>query len=57
MAARRSSLVDIDNDSRFVISENYMVFYRHIDAVLYVDRILSARRDYLQVLFDNSYAP
>ena len=46
-----SSVANVDNDYRFIVSGNYMVFYRAIGSEVYVDRILYGRRDYLRVLF------
>ncbi|WP_312942543.1 type II toxin-antitoxin system RelE/ParE family toxin [Oscillibacter sp.] len=46
-----SSVANVDNDYRFLVSGNYMVFYRVIGSEVYVDRILYGRRDYLRVLF------
>lgn len=37
---------------RFVISKNYMTFYRFRDDVVYVDRILYAKSDYLHTLIE-----
>lgn len=46
-----SSVSNVDNDYRFLVSGNYMVFYRAIGSEVYVDRVLYGRRDYLRVLF------
>ena len=46
-----SSIIEIENDYRFLISGNYMVFYRVHDKKVYVDRILYRRRNYLSILF------
>lgn len=46
-----SSVANVDNDYRFLVSGNYMVFYRAIGSEVNVDRILYGRRDYLRVLF------
>lgn len=48
-----SSVFNVDNDYRFLVSGNYMVFYRAIGSEVYVDRILYGRRDYLRVLFSD----
>lgn len=45
-----SSIYPISTDYRFVISGNYLAFYRHEENV-YVDRILYAGSDYLKTLF------
>lgn len=51
VGAPLSSVANVDNDYRFLVSGNYMVFYRAIGSEVYVDRILYGRRDYLRVLF------
>lgn len=47
-----SSVAIIDSDYRFLVSENYLVFYRANDNDIYIDRILYGRREYLRILFD-----
>jgi toxin ParE1/3/4 len=46
-----SSVADINSDYRFIVSGNYMSFYRFSNQDIYVDRILYARCDYMRVLF------
>lgn len=46
-----SSVTDLENDYRFLISGNYMIFYRVIGQDIFIDRILYSRRDYLRILF------
>ena len=46
-----SSVADIESDYRFVLSGNYMAFYRVEEKTVKVDRILYQGRDYLKVLF------
>jgi len=48
-----SSIADIESDYRFIVSGNYMIFYRAYGKDVYIDRILYARRDYMRVLFGN----
>ena len=36
---------------RYVICKNYMAFYRLSDDVVYVDRIIYGKRDYMRLLF------
>ena len=48
-----SSITGIENDYRFVVSGNYISFYRAYDNKVYIDRILYARRDYMRILFVN----
>lgn len=47
-----SSMEDVDGEYRFLVSGNYMVFYRANGNDIYVDRVLYGRRDYLRVLFE-----
>ena len=46
-----SSVVEIESDYRFVLSGNYIAFYRVVEKTVYVDRVLYQKRDYLKVLF------
>ena len=46
-----SSITDTDTDYRFLVTGNYMTFYRVFGNDVYVDRILYGRRDYLRILF------
>ena len=46
-----SSIADIESDYRFIVSVNYISFYRVYDSEVYIDRILYARRDYMRILF------
>jgi len=54
MGALLSSIADIESDYRFLVTENYLTFYRTGDNNIYIDRILYGRRDYLRVLFERS---
>lgn len=47
-----SSVVDVCADYRFLVSGNYMVFYRVRGSNVYIDRILYDRSDYMNVLFN-----
>lgn len=49
-----SSIMDIESDYRFIISGNYISFYRAYGSEVYIDRILYARRDYMRILFEDS---
>ena len=51
VGAPLSSIADIDSDYRFIVSGNYISFYRVYDDNVYIDRIIHARRDYMQILF------
>lgn len=52
--AALSSIANIDSDYRFLVSGNYLVFYRVSESDVYIDRVLYARRDYLRILFGES---
>lgn len=49
-----SSIVDVESDYRFIVSGNYISFYRTYNNEVYVDRILYARRDYMRILFEHN---
>ena len=51
---RLSSIADVNSDYRFVISGNYISFYRVNNDEVYVDRILYSRRDYIRILFGDN---
>ena len=44
-------MADVESDYRFLVSGNYLAFYRAYGNTVYVDRILYGRRDYLRILF------
>ncbi len=46
-----SSIAEIESDYRFIVSGNYISFYRAYGSEVYVDRILYARCDYMRILF------
>lgn len=41
----------LDSGYRFVIYKNYMAFYHTQNHLIYVDRVLYGKRDYMKVLF------
>lgn len=49
-----SSIADIASDYRFIVSGNYISFYRAYGNEVFIDRILYARRDYMRILFGDS---
>ena len=51
MGTPLSSIADIGTDYRFLVSGNYMVFYRVQSNDVYIDRVLYGRSDYMSVLF------
>lgn len=50
LGAPLSSIANVEEDYRFLVSGSYMIFYRVMGSDVYVDRILYGRRDYLSVL-------
>ena len=54
MGALLSSIVNVESDYRFLVTGNYLTFYRVSGNDVYVDRILYAHRDYLRVLFGDT---
>ena len=46
-----SALADVNSDYRYLVSGNYMVFYRVAGKDVFIDRVLYGRRDYLRILF------
>lgn len=46
-----TSVADIESDYRFLVTGNYLTFYRVYENEVFVDRVLYGRRDYLRVLF------
>ncbi len=53
MGAQLRSIADMDSDYRFLVSGNYLAFYRVTDDNVFIERILYGRRDYLSVLFSD----
>ena len=53
MGTPLSSIADIGTDYRFLVSGNYMVFYRVQGNDVYIDRVLYGRSDYMSVLFQD----
>lgn len=50
-----SSVIDMESEYRFLVSGNYLIFYRVSGNDVYIDRILYGRRDYMKILFDNFF--
>lgn len=46
-----SSRYEDPHNYRYVVSGNYLAFYRVVDDTVLIDRILYGRRDYLYLLF------
>lgn len=53
IGAPLSAKVSIDTDFRYLVSGNYLVFYKVDDEYVSIYRILYGRRDYLRIIFDD----
>ncbi len=53
MGISLSAKVPFATDYRFLVSGNYLVFYKTDDQYVSIYRILYARRDYLKIIFDD----
>ncbi len=51
MGTPLSSIADVGTDYRFLVSGNYMVFYRVRGSDVCIDRVLYGRSDYMSALF------
>lgn len=51
IGAPLSSIVDIQTDYRFLVCANYLIFYRYENRIVFVSRVLYARRNYMRILF------
>ena len=54
MGAMLRNVTHMVTDYRYIVSGNYMAFYRTYDNTVYVVRILYGRRDYMRVLFGDT---
>ena len=54
MGAALSSIVDIPNEYRFLVCENYLTFYRVLENQIQIDRVLYGRSDYLRTLLEKT---
>ena len=43
--------VDEGSDYRFLVCGNYLTLYRATEEIVYIDRILHGKRDYMKILF------
>ena len=51
IGTRLSAIYDIDSDYRFLVCGNYLAFFHEDEGMIYIDRIIYGRRDYLAILF------
>jgi plasmid stabilization system protein ParE len=49
------SRINVRTDYRYLVSGNYLVFYRHEGDDVYVIRVLYGRRDYMKILFGDPH--
>ena len=49
-----SAISEVIGEERFLVCENYLIFYHTGKSAVTVDRVLYGRRDYLSVLFDRT---
>ena len=49
-----STKVEIEIDYRFLVCDNYLVFYRTEADSVFIDRVIYGRRDYIKILFDEA---
>ena len=50
-----SSIANVESSYRFLVSGNYLSFYRIDGDEIRIDRVLYGRRDYLSVLFGERF--
>ena len=53
MGPSLSAKVPFETDYRFIVSGNYLVFYKTDDEYVSIYRVLYGRRDYLKLIFDD----
>lgn len=53
MGQSLSTKVPFDTDYRFIVSGNYLVFYKADNEYVSIYRILYGRRDYIKIIFDD----
>lgn len=53
MGSPLSAKIHIETDFRFLVSGNYLIFYKVDETYVSIFRILYGRRDYLKIIFDD----
>lgn len=53
MGKSLSAKVPFDTDYRYIVSGNYLVFYKADEEYVSIYRILYGRRDYIKIIFDD----
>lgn len=51
MGAELSAVLNVKTDYRYLVSGNYLIFYRVEGEYISIYRILNGRRDYMRILF------
>lgn len=49
-----SVIADVQTEHRFLVTGNYLTFYRVQDKTVFIDRVLYGRRDWLRILLEDS---
>ena len=49
-----SSVVNINTNYRFLVSNNYKVFYKYDNNLIIIYRIIYSGRDFMKILFKNN---
>lgn len=49
-----SAIADVQTEHRFLVTGNYLTFYRVQDKTVFIDRVLYGRRDWLRILLEDS---
>lgn len=55
IGAPLDSIIDVKTDYRFLICDNYLIFYKVKNDAIFVYRVINSRRDYCRQLFGMSY--
>lgn len=45
-----SAVTEVESDYRFLVSGNYLIFYRAAQQQVFIDRVLYGKRDYIHIL-------
>ena len=51
MGVALSSTINVNTDYRLLVCGDYLAFYRTDEDIVYIDRVLHGKRDYLAILF------
>lgn len=54
--ASLSSIIEMTTNYRFLVCGNYTAFYRFENDVIYIARILYGSRNFMQILFGDSFS-